>query len=65
MENEIENCPFCGGEGILMHERRTGKGLDGSVITCRTCGSKGQWYPLAANYSCDEKAIDAWNTRTN
>lgn len=65
MDYNIERCPFCNGEGIINHRYETvgGKVLEGSVVICRTCGAKGPWYPIDTDYSCNERAANAWNQR--
>lgn len=57
----IGPCPFCGGKSILSHG---GTGLDlHSFVRCEICGAQGQKAWINTEYSCDERAIDIWNTR--
>ena len=63
--NELKPCPFCGGQAELIREHRKGWALTGSVVRCKNdhCGCRGKWFIIAAEYSSDEKAIEAWNRR--
>lgn len=60
MDIRLSNCPFCGGDAKLVHMTRS---KDGSIIECAVCGSKGEFFPISAGYSSDEKAAAAWNNR--
>lgn len=60
MENiKILPCPFCGGEGELLRLFET------AFVYCKECGTVGRKFEIDWKYSCDEKAIKAWNSRTN
>jgi len=61
MDVKINECPFCGADGRLVHNTKAG--LSGSVIECSACGSKGKWFAISTNYSSDVKAVEAWNNR--
>ena len=66
MNNELKNCPFCGGEAQLTYEN--GYEDVWFAAAClgsgNSCGARGQWF---GSYEADykDKAIAAWNTRHN
>ena len=51
-DNEIESCPFCGGEELTNN---------GHCIECDKCHAQGpDFYPVPNS----ELALEAWNKRT-
>lgn len=58
---ELKRCPFCGDEAKLLH------GIIGvnkfSYVMCLGCCVKTDRHVISTEYSCDEKAIAAWNRR--
>lgn len=63
MDINLKNCPFCGGGARLTHSKKPKLDVNGTVIECDICGARGEWFPVDAAYSSDEKAITAWNSR--
>lgn len=63
MNINLKNCPFCGGDASLTHKELSYDHPNGSVVKCKNCGARGEWFPVDAAYSSDEKAIAAWNNR--
>jgi Lar family restriction alleviation protein len=59
----LSKCPFCGGDGKLVHMIKPKTCINGSVIVCGSCESRGEWFPVDTAYSCDDKAAEAWNRR--
>lgn len=57
---KILPCPFCGGKGSLRYG-----GIGESFVRCEKCGAIGKKFEINRKYSSDEKAIEAWNSRTN
>lgn len=49
---ELEPCPFCGGDAIPPNERD-------HHVSCSKCGASG------ANWAEYDSAVEAWNTRYN
>lgn len=43
----------------------TSKTILNSYIICKSCGAKTNTFSISAEYSCDEKAAEAWNRRTD
>ncbi|MBR5305957.1 MAG: Lar family restriction alleviation protein [Oscillospiraceae bacterium] len=52
---ELLSCPFCGGEAEVVNILW----LEDCFLTCKGCGI------VTPSYDTEEKAITAWNTRTN
>ena len=61
MMEKLKPCPFCGEKAELSSGRFDGK--DTSYVTCRKCGSCGEFFIVNPKYASAEKAIKAWNTR--
>lgn len=61
MNEKLKPCPFCGGMGILNNE--SDKIV--SYVKCLTCGAETGLIKVSAEYSSDDKAIEAWNRRVN
>lgn len=60
MTNELEPCPFCGGEATVMESP------DGfASVGCANdwCPTTHMVFPLMFSFNSKEKAINAWNTR--
>ena len=76
MENEIKNCPFCGGKANLSYKLKINEYDEHSTngysikCLCETCGAKGKEFLSLEdpedvdwdNMACRD-AIKAWNTR--
>ena len=61
---ELKPCPFCGQKvAELSSERFDGKDI--SYVTCRRCGSRGEFFFVSPKYASAEKAIEAWNRRVS
>lgn len=61
MIEKLKPCPFCGGMGVLNNEEcRTV-----SYVKCLTCGAETGLVKVSAEYSSDDKAIEAWNRRSD
>lgn len=52
MTEELNPCPFCGGEPILCEGYKTYR------ITCKFC-----MFDLCQHYKTKQDIIDKWNTR--
>lgn len=58
----IKNCPFCGGEAVLKHERNLFTHEDTcSYVECTECHASSAHQPASSEYSADEKVIQKWN----
>jgi len=60
--DELERCPFCGGEALLLETSESVWDLkphDFAVI-CRTCHAGTRRY-----FSTEAEAIEAWNRRAD
>ena len=55
---DILPCPFCGGEGRLVHEGRV------SYVVCISCRAKANTVEESTRYSSDRRAIKTWNRRS-
>lgn len=53
MSEELKPCPFCGGDANTIGERNWWD------VECVYCGVR-----TTNEYESEEKAIEAWNTRT-
>jgi Lar family restriction alleviation protein len=53
IKNELKNCPFCGGDGIVFHYKNTH-----FQVECVNCESS------TAVYKNEKEAINLWNKRT-
>lgn len=53
---ELLSCPFCGGEGYMLHGAFN---KDLSSVICKGCAVETRMYKTP------DEAITAWNTRTN
>lgn len=75
-EIKLKPCPFCGGDAEFVAVI-TGTDGDGELtgkykIRCKKCGGSGSIHPFwcfvrflyVDNSEEEQKAIDAWNTRT-
>ena len=60
MSEKLKPCPFCGGEAYLEPASDTP-----SIVICMKCGARGKWFEVSKHYCSDEKAIEAWNRRTD
>ena len=58
-EMKLKHCPFCGGKAFLSDNSSC------SYVCCEDCGATGQSFKVSKKYSSDEKAIEAWNKRTD
>ena len=70
MENkELLPCPFCGGKAELATINNLGHDIIGVVVRCKNCRSEGSGFAYGDMSTEEnkqtEKAITAWNTRTN
>ena len=61
MREELEPCPFCGGEAELMHIHAFS---EQSYIICLKCGARTREFRISTERSSDQEAIEAWNRRT-
>lgn len=60
---DMERCPFCGGEGILMDRYRNGTANRKMYwVQCKACGVS-QAHHDGAGYRTRAKAVAAWNRR--
>lgn len=57
-EIKLKPCPFCGGKAAL-------KGDFFSLVKCEECGAETRKVEISKKYSSDEKAVEAWNRRTD
>lgn len=57
---KLRECPFCGGEAML----NAGNDRNYSLVKCRDCGAESGMVKVSAEYCADERAIYAWNRRT-
>lgn len=65
---EIEDCPFCGGAGVLKHSPVKGyEPAEEYHVECSKCGQKrvnGSFDTVARTAAwAIKKAVEAWNTR--
>jgi len=61
MNEKLKPCPFCGGIGKLNDKRER----IASYVKCMTCGAETGLVKVSAEYSSDDKAIEAWNRRSD
>lgn len=57
MPNELNPCPFCGGEEISCQD--AGKNTDVWFVQCESCGAT---FP---HFDSEKEAIEAWNRRVD
>ena len=57
---KIEKCPFCGGEAIVVKTESCGR-----YIGCWDCGGRTEEFETDYAGSAHDKAISAWNRRTD
>ena len=66
-EHEIRKCPFCGTEPTLYAQKEGW--LQSYAITyvhCHTCKARGPRFEASLmNDELKDKAVDAWNERSN
>lgn len=62
----LKPCPFCGGEAEIRHGGRgsVSKPIT-SFIACKSCGARTDQVEVDAEYSSDEEAAKAWNSRAD
>ena len=60
---KLKRCPFCGGEAELHHGITGVLQASSSFIRCEKCFCQTDIFVINTKYSCDEKAIEAWNKR--
>ena len=62
MSDNLNPCPFCGGEAVLCNDDR-----NSSSVECASCGAAVPFFPRlpenAGKYR-DIQAVSAWNKRT-
>lgn len=58
MKENLSNCPFCGGENVVMVEVEHPDSRREKFIGCCSCGAKGP-----SSFQGEEKAVEAWNNR--
>lgn len=63
-EIKLKPCPFCGGKGELRRESLIFSWVQHSFVRCEKCFARGEEITTSTEYSADEKAIEAWNRRT-
>ena len=56
MDSVLKKCPFCGGEGRIVHTTPT-SGHSKWFISCNECNADTDFYKT------DDEAIEAWNKR--
>ena len=61
----LKQCPFCGGEAVLGHERLTLNMLKASYVKCTVCGVQTPPVEISPEYSSDEVAAEDWNRRVD
>ena len=60
---KLKPCPFCGKQAELSSGRFDGK--DTSYVVCTRCGSRGEFFFVSPKYASAERAIEAWNRRSD
>lgn len=60
----LKPCPFCGGQAELIHNS-IGFAFDRivSAVKCVQCGARTRTFEMSTEFSCDDKAVEMWNTR--
>lgn len=62
---ELKLCPFCGSHAEIIHYSDELLGIAKYArVRCKVCGAKGPGIRQALEYAADEKAVAAWNKRT-
>jgi len=59
---DIKPCPFCGGNGTIIHDTYTNN-VECSYVMCENCQARGVKIIVSARYCSDEEAVEKWNRR--
>ena len=66
MTSKIKKCPFCGSSAEIIHYSEELFGImKYARVRCRVCGSRGPQIEVSLSYSADDKAVEAWNRRSD
>lgn len=62
----LKPCPFCGSKNVELEHCYRGivSSTKCAYIQCKSCGAKTDEVFISTAYSCDEKAIELWNKRS-
>ena len=60
--NELKPCPFCGGKALLRHDYTLNWS---SYVQCEKYRLESVRIFRSFEYASDDKAIEAWNRRTD
>jgi len=62
---ELKPCPFCGGDAELKEkEYATAGHKKWAYVRCKVCEATSNYFSENLAYCANEKAIEAWNRRT-
>lgn len=65
--SELEECPFCGGEAVIVRQRKKGRTRDvvNAFARCKSCGARSKNVSTlhVAERNLETYAVRAWNAR--
>lgn len=65
--SELEECPFCGGEAVMVRQRKKGRTRDvvNAFARCKSCGARSKNVSTlhVAERNLETYAARAWNAR--